>query len=282
MHKLVRVVGTAVTKMANRMLLLYLLFFLSAAMLQSTKVGSKRVVCIRHSITEMNEYLATPEGKWGSEGFVDPLFWDTRLSENGINLAKRKNNNIKTSPLSKKAFSQIDLIVASPLTRAITTSDLILSNDVVPSAVKRLALPEAREWLFLSSDVGRYKAEMSEEFPAWDFSLLDNDKAWWYTQPQTSSREDETVEQIFDFRGDTEKLYGYKNEPLDYFINRIIQLKHWLRNRQETTIALVAHYGTLKTLTGKDFENAEVHEVNPDEFLSDDDINKQANIIWNF
>ena len=242
-------------------------------------MSSKRVVCIRHSITQMNEYLATPEGKWGSEGFVDPLYWDTRLSENGIRLAKRKNNNIKTSPLSKKAFGMVDLVVASPLTRAITTADLILSSDIVPQDVKRLALPEAREWLFLSSDVGRYKAEMSREYPHWDFSLLEDDKAWWYV---SSDEENNTCQRKFDFRGDTEKLYGYKTEPLDEFIKRIIELREWLRNREEMTIALVAHYGTLKTLTGKDFENAEAREINPDDFLDDNGINEQANIIWNF
>ena len=258
------------------MLLLFLLCL--AVCMMSSKVSSKRVICIRHSITQMNEYLATPEGKWGSEGFIDPLYWDTRLSENGIELARRKKNNIKTSPLSRKAFGMIDLIAASPLTRAITTSDLILSNDIVPEEVKRIALPEAREWLFLSSDVGRYKAEMSKEFPSWDFSLLDDDKAWWYT----NSNENDEAEHAFDFRGDTANLYGYKGEPLDSFINRIIQLREWLKNREETTIALVAHFGTLKTLTGKDFENAEVREFNPDDFLSDDGIKEQANLILNF
>lgn len=256
-----------------------LVFFLYLAMcMMCSKVNSKRVICIRHSITQMNEYLATPEGKWGSEGFVDPLYWDTRLSENGIKLAKRKNNNIKTSPLSRKAFGMIDLIVASPLTRAITTSNLILSNDIVPREVKRVALPAAREWLFLSSDVGRYKAEMSKEFPSWDFSLLEDNTAWWYT----SSGENDATKDTYDFRGDTQKLYGYKNEPLDCFICRIIQLREWLEKREESTIALVAHYGTLKTLTGKDFENAEVREFNSDDFLSDDGIHEQANIIWNF
>ena len=102
----------------------------------------------------MNEYLHTEEGAWGRDGFVDPLYWDTRLSEAGIELAKRKNNNIKTNPRSRKAFANIELVVASPLTRAITTSDLILTTDVVKSEVKRVVLPIAREWLCKDPNIG--------------------------------------------------------------------------------------------------------------------------------
>ena len=71
-----------------RLWLMVLVFFLYLAITH----GLKSIVLIRHSITQMNEYLHTEEGAWGRDGFVDPLYWDTRLSEAGIELAKRKNN----------------------------------------------------------------------------------------------------------------------------------------------------------------------------------------------
>ena len=243
-----------------------IVFFILLAALASAK---KKLVLVRHSITEMNEYLANVQ-PWGTPGFVDPLYFDTRLSESGLKLALRKNNNIKTSMASRRAFQEIELIAASPLTRALVTSDLILSNDVVHHSVPRIAVASAREWLFLSSDVGRKKYELQKEFPHWDFSDLSDSDAWWYT------RKSSDPEPVLDFRGDTQKLYGYTGEPIDSFVARIINLRDWLTSRKENTIALVCHYGVLQALTGKSFENAQILEWDPKLLLDDIEIRKQA------
>ena len=46
--------------------------------------------------------------------------------------------------------------------------------------------------------------------------------------------------------------------------------------------ALVAHFGVLRALTGKNFENAEVFEMDPSNFLDDTRIAKEAQEILKF
>jgi broad specificity phosphatase PhoE len=238
---------------------------LLAAAIASAK---RKLILVRHSITQMNEYLANVQ-PWGTPGFVDPLYFDTRLSEKGVELALQKNKKIKSHLPSLKAFRDIELIASSPLTRALTTSDLILSDDIVDRSVSRMAIASAREWLFLSSDVGRTKDILQNEFPNWDFSGLPQNE-WWYVRKSTDPSPE------LDFRGDTQKLYGYTGEPLEAFVERMKVLRNWLQSRSENTMALVCHYGVLKALTGKDFQNAQILEYDPDSLLDDIGIRKQS------
>ena len=176
---------------------------------------------------------------------------------------------------SKRAFAKIELIVASPLTRALTTSDIILKG-VVSDEVAKIAQPLAREWLFLSSDVGRTRAVLEKEFPRWNFDELP-ETDWWYTPSDLDPKPLE-----FDFRGNTQELYGYSGEPTDVFVERIIALRNWLQARTETTIAVVAHFGVLRALTGKNFENAEIYECDPNSLLDDQGIKRNADDIADY
>ena len=147
---------------------------------------------------------------------------------------------------------------ASPLTRALLTSDLILSHDIVPQSVPRYAQQLARERLYLSSDVGRSSDELQKEFPAWDLTNLGEGK-WWYNVPEGGTAKFKTD---FDFsRG------LYVPEPKEIFIERIVELKNWILGREESCIAIVAHWGVLKALTGRSFANSEIFECNFDQLL---------------
>ena len=50
----------------------------------------------------------------------------------------------------------------------------------------------------------------------------------------------DTVEQMFDFRGDTQTLYGYSNEPVEHFIKRITELRDWIQARNEDTVVFAS------------------------------------------
>ena len=85
--------------------------------------------------------------------------------------------------------------------------------------------------------------------------------SWWYNNSQNS----EKAKAEFDFSEGK-----YHPEPKVVFKNRMVALKRWLEAREEKTIALVAHWGVLRALTGRDFENAEIYECSSDMLLQDD------------
>ena len=73
--------------------------------------------------------------------------YDTSLTDAGIQQAKaaaKQTRHLRPAP---------ELIIASPLSRAMHTADLCLPAATYPD-VPRVAHPLARERLYLSSDVG--------------------------------------------------------------------------------------------------------------------------------
>lgn len=119
-----------------------------------------------HGVTEMNVFLM--RNGYGSEGFKDPGFWDTKLTENGERQAKNINANLAKLvvklisptlpqscdhckwlpcdiPLATGALrvtmpflvlqGPVDLIVCSPLTRALKTAHLAFEGTTIPRIV---------------------------------------------------------------------------------------------------------------------------------------------------
>jgi broad specificity phosphatase PhoE len=212
----------------------------------STPAVDKRIVIIRHGQTEMNEHLSRQP--WGSPRFRDARLWDTVLSLEGIRQAKDLNKRMSRS---SSLLASVELIVSSPLTRAIQTADIAFHN-LLPS-IPRIVTPYASERLYLSSDVGQPKAELISRYTTWDFSeISDEMKPWWYT-PEAVGGE------YIEWRppGD----YACPGEPGDIFRARIEKLKGWLENRPEQVICLVTHWGVARNLTGCDLHNCQVKEV---------------------
>jgi len=59
------------------------------------------------------------------------------------------------------------LLVASPLRRALRTAELAFASAPPPPALPRLVTPLCRERLYHSSDVGRAPALVAAEHPTW-------------------------------------------------------------------------------------------------------------------
>jgi hypothetical protein len=64
-----------------------------------------------------------------------------------------------------------------------------------------------------------------------------------------------------------EGRYCCEGEPKEVFARRMATLREYLRQRPERHLAVVAHWGVLKALTGREFENCEVRVVKMSEFL---------------
>ncbi|GAQ86475.1 phosphoglycerate mutase [Klebsormidium nitens] len=177
---------------------------------------------VRHGVTEMNVFLGS-----APQGFTDPLMYDTRLTPEGREQAKSVNKKVAE-------LGPIDLIVTSPLTRAMDTMQLAFAGVDAPKVVCELA----RERLWMASDIGRHPNDLLLEYPALDFSSLAD--IWWHT----------------DGKGDPLAIFP---ESPEIFRARVAAFKEWLAARPERTIAVVSHWGVLFSLTGKEFENCELH-----------------------
>lgn len=200
----------------------------------------KRVTLIRHGQTEMNVFLATHP--WNAADFKDPELVDTRLTAEGEAQARRIAGRLPPP----------DLLVSSPLRRALCTAQLVFPLDnAVP--FRRLVHPLCRERLYHSSDVGRAPALLAAEHPAWDgFDALP--PVWWHTSGLNGG----------DDNGSNDDPLSHTPEPEGLFLQRVQLFLDWLVAQPEENITVVSHWGVIDALTSTEFQNAEArtYDVN--------------------
>lgn len=154
---------------------------------------------------------------------IDPMIFDAPLSEIGVGQATALRGEVHTLG--------VELIVTSPLTRAIQTALHAFGPDHAPIRVESLH----RERLEHSGDVGRSPVSLRRDFPTLAFDHLDD--PWWH----------------FDGR-DPQAVFI---EPEETLLGRVQAFRQWLAARPETTIAVVGHGTFLNRLTGHQFKNCE-------------------------
>ena len=191
----------------------------------------------------MNVYLGT--SGYGTPGFVDPGKWDTRLTPDGEAQAKKLRTVLQDE--------QIDLLVSSPLTRALMTADLAFGDD--PAAFPRIAQPFIAERRWLSSDVGRSPAELSAEFGTTTSrrsAKLGGGRATTRRPPPRGARAKLQGVAPAELRG-----VAMAVEPNEVFLARLRRFCYWLDARPEQRIAVVAHWGVFYSLLGRSLQNCE-------------------------
>jgi broad specificity phosphatase PhoE len=210
----------------------------------------------------MNEYLGGADGgkRFGSPDFTDIFecadrhkkYKDTPLSPLG-----RKQAATLASKRCPEFVQDCELVVTSPLTRALQTFDIGLKPHFDYKLVPVLALPEAAERLYLISDVGRAVADLQTDFPYVDFETGfagrgHDDTAWWY-----KARDNH---QEWRPKG-RDQRYACAGEPIADFDLRMSQLHAWLAERSETNIAVVCHHGVIDWMLDLDFANCQYRQV---------------------
>jgi broad specificity phosphatase PhoE len=266
-------------------------------------VKQKRIVFLRHGCTYMNEYLGMRP--FGSPNFTDDEFspqelfnyFDAKLSPRGIQQAKAlaqrlqqpseiiENdwvtrarqffNPVPTSEPLVDWVKELDLIVTSPLTRAIQTCELGILPALSSKEVKIMALPLAAERLYLISDVGRARSDLNEAYGHWiDFETgfrhnhnePDNSQfweEWWFgldDQRETSPflSYGVTSESYREWRPSSQnQVYACPGEPYEIFEHRMKRLYDWLGQRQERTICVVCHHGVIERMINRSFRNCQ-------------------------
>lgn len=199
----------------------------------------------------MNEYMTRFD--YGGPGWSDPGLWDTRLTERG---QREAAESLRRLLAEAHAAHPIELCVASPLTRAMATAHLGLGALEVP----RMLTPLLAERRYLSSDVGRPAAVLASEFPLFfpapgDAEIL-GEQWWWRESPDEPAAGGPPGASL-------------AVEPDDSFVRRMREVQDWIKSRQETRIAAVAHWGVWYSLLGGlELANCEMVEVDLDELIS--------------
>jgi broad specificity phosphatase PhoE len=158
---------------------------------------------------------------------IDPGIVDAPLSDLGVKQVRELASQV--------SHLGIDLIVTSPLTRAIETAiGLFGGRPAAPVIVNALMC----ERLGDSCDIGRPASFLSAEFPLLDFSDLP--ERWWYEGPKDAR--------------------GVPVEPRDLFSDRVTGFRKWLSSRRERIILVVSHSGFIASLCGARLANCELYE----------------------
>lgn len=181
----------------------------------SSSTAEKRIVFIRHGCTYMNEHLATPGCGWGDPNFSDVFpdeheremkYRDSPLSPKGVEqaktLAKQLGDLVNGEPEAhlelslsfeeRNILKELDLVVVSPLTRAIQTFEIglwphIQSRCTNPSELSVVAHPFAAERVYLISDHGKKHPMLQDAYGHLvDFEIgfqhmEDKEAAWWFS-----------------------------------------------------------------------------------------------------
>ena len=225
----------------------------------------KRVVFIRHGCTHMNEYLST--SAFGSPGFTDVFpeqhtakYRDSPLSPRGIrqaqtlashldDLAKGRPEVHETLSLPhehRNFLNELDLVVVSPLTRAIQTLEISLiphiqfdsdsgeTNEFKRDAISKvpiIALPHAAERLYLISDVGKTRQELHDQYGHFiDFEqgFEEHGDEWWFaldSKADNSTPSGIRPENYVEWRPNSlRQRYACPGEPDEFFEARMTRL----------------------------------------------------------
>lgn len=211
----------------------------------------------------MNEYLGRSLS-FGAPGFTDVFsdkerttkYQDTPLSPNGIRLVERQLARQRPDFCDEN----VELVVVSPLRRALQTYDLGLRHHL-PDTLPVVALPHAAERLYLISDVGSTVPALEKEFPYVDFAeIADRQTPWWWRPQKSAYTEWRPVG-----RG---QRYACAAEPATDFDARMQRLQEWLKGRPEKKIVVVSHHGVIDWLTDMDFDNCQWRSVSLERIIS--------------
>ena len=182
-------------------------------------MASKTILCIRHGQSIFNAFAA--------EGDGDPLYFDAPLSQLGEEQVRAARDALRSV--------SIDVVITSPLTRALQTTAGIFSDH--PSAPPIIVDSLHRERVENSCDVGRSPSELARQFP--QFVLDHLPEVWWHHHDNPDER-------------------GICVEPVAAVARRAEEFRSLLAARPEGVIAVVGHGTFFYNLTGKMLANCEV------------------------
>jgi broad specificity phosphatase PhoE len=249
----------------------------------------KRIAFIRHGRTYMNDFINGIH--YGQPGFTD-VFPDTQeykdkyhdsplgpTGEQQVNLLNDRLQRLsKGDPSAATELSlssennsflkELDLIVTSPLTRALQTTEKGLCPSVNSRQIPVVAVPHAAERIFLVADLGKTRRQLKAQYPYVDLdsgfpSHVSQEDVWHYVPTK------EEAENYVEWRPNGEgQVYACLGEPSHRFEQRMDELFQWLESRPESTIAVVCHAGVILWFLGEVIDNCDLRVVDFEDLRS--------------
>ncbi len=183
---------------------------------------ASEIFLIRHGQSTFNAHFEATG--------ADPGHVDARLTE----LGQRQAQEARTT---MAALGPVDLVISSPLTRAIQTSLGIFGGTGVPIEITC----RHREHLTHTCDVGRSPRDLAVDFPDIAFDHLVD--PWWHNGP-------------LDHR-------GLPDEPEGVFHDRVRDFAAWIAAHPVSRVAVVGHGSFFRQLAGRPFANCEIVRWSP-------------------
>ena len=212
---------------------------------------AKRIFVIRHGESEWN---VLRQKYPGDDERYHPRMWtvDCDITELGVRQAQKAGLDLATQNIDS-----IDLLIISPLRRALQTAQHVVDNFPGGEPKEVYISTDAAEVMVDPCDIGSIPSRLCQEFPKWNFSHLQ--QHWWHggLSPQ-----------------DTLALMtvGQNLEGDDDVRRRIRSLQSLLRQSDSRSIVMVCHGDLIWWLTrqlkdgepfGKEAKNGEIIEITP-------------------
>ncbi|OQS05506.1 phosphoglycerate mutase family protein [Thraustotheca clavata] len=200
----------------------------------------KTIYFIRHGESTFNEWRTRSLWTFSWIFVKDPMIFDAPLSSKGHLQVEQLKEAIKDKQLNEV----IQLIICSPLTRAIQTALGGFDGCNIPFKIH----PSCREMLDTACDIGRDPSELSADFPTLDFSELNK---LWYV-PSRVAQGDKAFDKPDEIR-----------ETIQDVDVRIKELLAFLNDRPEHEIAVVCHSSFIKRATKatRKLKNCEIFSI---------------------
>lgn len=194
----------------------------------------KRIFAVRHGQSEWN---VLHEAYPSEEDQYHPRMCkiDCDMTELGKQQSKEAGITL-SEQLASFGISSPDLVMVSPLRRALHTASYVLESFSGMAPPKIQICKDCTEVMLVSCDIGSPPAALSNEFPEWDFSHLNG--FWWYGG-HSPERTWSLMQQ--------EKFREKESDIAE----RIKSLKACLRAADHATIVVVCHSDTIWWLTSK-------------------------------
>ena len=221
----------------------------------SKRAKSKQLFYIRHSQSTYN--------KWAGQSIFNFSWTYKNQPENQnpvVTPEGYKMCEARVVQLDKDLPFDAELIMVSPLTRAIQTMNELRKSVCFKNTKKILSTQLIRERLDTAGDIGKKKSEIASDFPEVDFSYISKESWWNYVEEDRIKRQKNGAE-------------TYSQESEKDVKARIAMFFLWMLMRPEDTIVFVSHASFYRAIYGiptwkKGPKNTECQKITPEAIIS--------------
>jgi broad specificity phosphatase PhoE len=218
----------------------------------ASRSDQKRVILVRHAESTWNEWRKRTSLCNGDLCccVMDPGFVDPALSGRGIRQCARLRDRVE----AKKLLQRVDLIVCSPLGRALDTCKAGFAVGEPDGAERVVVTALHRERLDSWGDTGTPTSILRERYgDAFDFACPSLQQEQWWNEAGGGRA---TIRE-----GTQPKENAKWKESFEHVESRCARFRAWLLDRDEQCIVVVGHSAFFQRLLRERFKMANCEMV---------------------